>query len=80
LREQRRLENEQRLATGCEHDFEAHGLGLPPDVCCKCGMEREKPTGPCDHVWKLSDDGVPGSTCEKCGEKHDVATVRGSFG
>ena len=79
LREQLREENEKRLETGCDHDFEDHGFGLPPDSCSKCGLEREKPSGPCDHVWKLEDGPVPGSKCEKCGEMHDHDMKRGGF-
>ncbi len=80
LREQLRVDNDKRLATGCGHDFEDHGLGLPPGTCSKCGMESQKPSGMCDHVWKLCGGAVPGSKCEKCGEEHDHATTRGGFG
>src|SRR5512147_2474841 len=47
-RRQRLLENQERLATGCDHDFETPVSGLPPGTCRKCGMEREKPTAGCD--------------------------------
>ena len=65
-RDERRLANEQRLATGCEHDFCSGAVGLPPGVCAKCGMEKDKSTGGCDHVWRVKSGPVPSSACEKC--------------
>lgn len=70
-REQRRLANEQRLANGCQHDFQSAAVvGLPPGVCLKCGLEKEKPTGGCDHAWRVKPGAVPSSACEKCGKQH----------
>lgn len=71
-REQKRRENEQRLDTGCEHDFDAGVFGMPPDVCGKCGLEREKPAGACDHQWRLVPGPIPSSRCEKCGKSFSV--------
>jgi len=79
-REQQRLENEQRLATGCEHDFDGHILGLPSGVCSKCGIQKVKPAGPCDHVWRLGTGSIPDVCCEKCGATYRVSGGRGSFG
>jgi hypothetical protein len=78
-REQKRLENEQRLANGCEHDFDSHIYGLPSGVCGKCGLEREKPTGACDHVWRLQQGAVPSSECEKCGRTYNTNLDQGSL-
>jgi hypothetical protein len=78
-RRQRQLDGEQRLATGCEHDFEAHVSGLPPGVCSQCGLEREKPPGPCDHVWRLGEGAIPNSRCEKCGKTYSVTARPGDL-
>ena len=78
-REQRQLDNQERLDNGCEHDFDEHVIGFPPDVCSKCGLEREKPSDPCDHIWRLQKGAVPVSTCEKCGKTHNPAEDRGSY-
>jgi hypothetical protein len=67
-RQQRQHSQEQRLATGCEHNFEAGAIGLPPNVCAKCGLERVKPSGACDHVWRVQAGPVPASQCERCGK------------
>jgi hypothetical protein len=67
-RQQRAEALQQRLASGCEHDFETGAVGLPPQTCAKCGLEREKPTGACDHVWRVQPGPVPSSTCERCGK------------
>jgi hypothetical protein len=69
IRERRRLENEKRLDNGCDHAFDT-GIGFPPDVCPKCGLAREKPSGPCDHVWRRTDSPAPASRCEKCGKEY----------
>jgi ribosomal protein L32 len=74
-REQRRLANEKRLATGCDHSFHSGAVGLPPDVCARCGMAREKPTGSCDHVWRVKPGAVPSSACEKCGKVYNPLDV-----
>jgi ribosomal protein L32 len=70
-REQRRAANEQRLATGCNHDFAGGAVGLPPGVCAKCGIQKEKPTGGCDHIWRVKSGPVPSSVCEKCGKVYN---------
>ena len=67
-RQQRHTAGEQRLASGCEHDFNAGAIGLPPNVCAKCGLEKVKPTGLCDHVWRVKPGPVPSSECEHCGK------------
>jgi hypothetical protein len=72
-RQERARENERRLANGCTHDFESPAFGLPPQVCRKCGLEREKPAEACDHVWKLRMDAISSSYCEKCGKKYRAA-------
>jgi len=69
-RDEKRRANEQRLDTGCDHDFESGAFGLPPNACRNCGLEKEKSTGPCDHVWRVEQGPVPRSTCEKCGRKY----------
>jgi hypothetical protein len=75
-REQERLKNEQRLNNGCEHRFDNHVFGLPPDTCGKCGLQRRKPEDPCDHVWKLETGPVPCSTCQRCGKKYNPTQER----
>ena len=61
LREKRRLDNLERLDTGCEHVVAAEFSGFPPGVCEKCGLAMEKPPGECDHVWRVIEGPVPGS-------------------
>ena len=70
-REQRRAANEKRLANNCEHDFVSGAVGLPPGVCAKCGLEKDKPTGGCDHIWRVKQGAVPSSFCEKCGKVYN---------
>ena len=60
-----------RLDNGCTHAFDT-GVGFPPGVCPKCGLEREKPTGFCDHVWRRSEGNAPGCVCETCGKIYRV--------
>ncbi|MGE0756546.1 MAG: hypothetical protein AB7F89_04710 [Pirellulaceae bacterium] len=67
-REKRQQQLEQRLANGCEHDFASGAIGLPPEVCIKCGLEKNKPSGPCDHIWRVKSGAVPTSSCEICGK------------
>jgi hypothetical protein len=67
-REQRQRVLRERLENGCEHDFVAMTIGLPPHVCGKCGLEQEKPVGQCDHVWRVKSGPIPGSECERCGK------------
>ncbi len=69
-RARRQEEAARRLDNGCEHSFGEAFAGLPPDVCHKCGLSRERPPGPCDHVWRLANEAIPCSYCEKCGRKH----------
>ena len=69
-RRQRRQEDEARLDNGCEHDFSEGFGGFPPDTCHRCGLQRQRPSGPCDHVWKFANEAVPCSNCEKCGKKY----------
>lgn len=63
------LEAERRLDNGCEHDFDDQAGALPPDVCCRCGLARQKPPGACDHAWRVMPGIVPRSQCEKCHEE-----------
>ena len=70
-REQKRLQNEQRLANGCEHNFDGGVVGMPPGACSKCGIEKDKPTGGCDHRWRVKPGAVPNSVCEKCGKTYN---------
>lgn len=65
-RKQRQEALEMRLASGCEHDFTSGAIGLPPNVCSKCGLEKEKPAGLCDHVWRVKEGPIPYSQCELC--------------
>jgi ribosomal protein L32 len=67
-RQKRRQAQEDRLATGCDHDFSAVGIGLPPNVCRKCGLEKEKTSTLCDHVWRVKSGASPYSECERCGK------------
>jgi hypothetical protein len=70
-RAERRRLSAERLNNGCEHVFDSGlSLGFPPDVCPKCGLERELPRGPCDHVWQRAEDPVPSSFCAKCGKRY----------
>jgi hypothetical protein len=69
-RARRKIEDAKRLDNGCTHAFGGGLGGFPPDVCPKCGLEREKPVGKCDHVWRRSHEAIPSSFCEKCGKKH----------
>ena len=76
--EKRRRSSEearQRLANGCEHDFDDQGGALPPDVCCRCGLAREKPSGDCDHQWQVQPGIVPRSQCTRCGVEFTSAAV-----
>ena len=66
------LGREQRLATGCAHEFDLAVFGMPANVCGKCGMEREKPAGSCDHVWRLGKGAIPNSYCERCGKVYSA--------
>jgi hypothetical protein len=76
-REQRIAAAARRLANGCDHSFGEAFAGFPPEACYKCGLERERPSGPCDHVWKLVPDATPYSCCEKCGKRYVSAHVGG---
>lgn len=67
-REERQRANARRLDNGCQHDFETVGMGFPPNACCRCGLEREKPRGACDHVWRSREGSTPTSHCERCGK------------
>lgn len=67
-RAKRKEASAKRLANGCDHDFASGAIGLPPNVCAKCGIEKEKPTGLCDHVWRVKPGPVPSSECEHCGK------------
>ena len=68
-REQKNLENEKRLDNGCDHTFDG-AIGFPPNVCPKCGLEKEKPTGMCDHTWRPGEGAAPFSYCEKCSKQY----------
>ena len=74
-REQKRRENEARLENGCDHDFETDVFGFPPNVCGKCGLEKEKPPGSCDHIWRAGTGAIPNSTCEICGKVYNSAAA-----
>jgi hypothetical protein len=69
-RQQRVQAQAQRLDNGCPHDFETLAVGLPPNVCGRCGLERDRPVGQCDHVWRAQPGPVPCSQCERCGKKY----------
>ena len=69
-RQQASLEaNVRRLDNGCEHEYDTVFGALPPNVCSKCGLSKDKPTGDCDHVWKRQQGLIPASRCEKCGKQ-----------
>jgi hypothetical protein len=68
-----REENARRLDNGCEHQFDTLFGAFPPDVCCKCGLSKEKPAGDCDHLWRRQQGLIPASHCEKCGKQHGGA-------
>ena len=69
-REQQVQESEARLNNGCTHEFDDEGGALPPDVCRKCGIEKQLPAGDCDHAWKRVPGIIPQSACSKCGKKY----------
>jgi len=69
----------KRLENGCEHDFDGALGGFPPNVCHKCGLAKEKPTGTCDHVWRAVDGPIPNSVCEKCGRTNNASAQRSSL-
>ncbi|MBC8872072.1 MAG: hypothetical protein H8E44_21790 [Planctomycetes bacterium] len=71
-REKKKLDNEKRLDNGCDHTFSG-ATGFPPNVCPKCGLEKEKPAGLCDHVWRGGEGPAPFSYCEKCNKQHRSA-------
>jgi hypothetical protein len=72
-RKQRQAEEKARLDNGCEHDFDTPAFGLPPGVCVKCGLAKQRPAGDCDHIWKLAEKGAAAdSYCEKCGKTYSV--------
>lgn len=66
-----------RLDNACAHEFEDDGGALPPDVCCKCGLARDRPDGECDHTWERLPGIIPQSACTKCGQKY--SSVLGSI-
>jgi hypothetical protein len=66
-RQQDRLENAARLDNGCQHAFDT-GIGFPPGVCSKCGLEAQRPAGACDHIWRRVEAANATSQCEKCGK------------
>ena len=74
-RDQRQREQQQRLDSGCQHEFDDLGGALPPGVCKHCGLAREKPRGDCDHRWKKLPGIIPQSHCTLCGET--FSTVHG---
>ncbi|MDP6448210.1 MAG: hypothetical protein QGG36_08750 [Pirellulaceae bacterium] len=76
-REMLRKQNEERLDTGCDHFFDDAYGAFPPDVCCRCGLEQQKPLGGCDHQWQKIDGPLPGSHCVKCGKLHGGAKSSG---
>lgn len=59
-------EAQQRLNNGCDHAYDDQAGALPPQVCSRCGLAKEKPEGPCDHVWRVVPGIIPRSKCEKC--------------
>lgn len=74
-RARRREEDASRLNNGCQHEY-GHVLGaLPEDVCCKCGLARQRPEGGCDHVWRICPGAVPESQCELCGKRYSTAAA-----
>lgn len=69
----RRLREEAaklRLDNGCDHQFDVVVIGLPPNTCHLCGIERERPVGNCDHIWRPALEPVPCSYCQQCGKKY----------
>ncbi len=68
-REKKVQENVERLDNGCDHSF-GGAMGFPPDVCAKCGLSKEKPTGACDHVWRRAEGPVPQCYCETCRKQY----------
>jgi hypothetical protein len=68
-REEQLRESQQRLDNGCDHDFGDDGGALPPNVCRKCGLARQRPPGDCDHHWNRVAGIIPQSACSKCGER-----------
>jgi hypothetical protein len=64
-----REEQARRLDNGCEHLFDDQFGALPPDVCCRCGIAKQKPAGDCDHTWCREPGLLPASICVKCGAR-----------
>ena len=61
--------NQERLNTGCAHQFEP-GLGsVSRRVCRHCGLEAERTSEVCDHRWRHMDSPIPRSTCDACGQE-----------
>ena len=69
-REQQLHTAQSRLSNGCDHEFDDDGGTLPPDVCRKCGLERNRPEDECDHIWKRLPGIIPQSACKVCGKKY----------
>ena len=70
LREEREREHQERLQNGCEHQWGGFLVGFPAEACCRCGLEKQRPTGPCDHVWRSQLEEVPAAVCETCGKQY----------
>ena len=69
----RRLREEAaklRLDNGCDHQFDGDVIGLPPNTCHRCGIERERPADACDHIWRQAMEPIPCSYCQECGKKY----------
>lgn len=68
-RTRRASANQERLNTGCAHQFE-HGLGsVSRRVCRRCGLEAESTSKVCDHRWRHLESPIPRSTCDACGQE-----------
>jgi len=66
-RRQNTVDSVERLDNACLHAFDT-GIGFPPGVCPKCGLEARKPAGACDHVWRHVEASTAASACAKCGK------------
>jgi hypothetical protein len=64
-----------RLQNGCEHQYDDQAGALPGNVCCRCGLSKEKPPGDCDHVWRVLPGIIPRSQCEKCNQEFSSVPI-----
>ncbi|MEE3368541.1 MAG: hypothetical protein VX346_04265 [Planctomycetota bacterium] len=72
-RTRRATANQERLNTGCKHQFEDGPGALYRRVCRHCGLEAERTSEECDHRWRQLASPIPRSTCDACGQEIEGA-------